>query len=425
MKKKIWWLAIAGILFSLSAAEAQHLPAPQPENDTTTVDSDLRRAIPGLKYIRQPGLANAASKIYSADQRFTISGFGEVNYVNYRGPKNTGAEDLELYYTNLYRSGTYFGYKISPRLIFNSELQLEYLHDGFNEGHFEMNLELMLDILVNDYFNVRVGNYPIPLGYVNINEEPIAFFSVNRPEVERVIIPTQWLDMGIMFYGNLANRLEYNLGLTKGLNAVDFTEGTWIRQGRFHRLGIPRSWAVNGKLEYRTGDNFALGVSGYTGDAGNGAFTATQQRLNAPLTLFSSFANYNFGKLSLFGLVSRGWLGNTDQLFQLNNRVIGSETFGYYTEMRYNILPHFRAGTSWEVPLFVRYERLNTHARVSPELEGLPRDQNDLSILSVGFNVRPQRNIVFKANYQFRNNRYAESLVPESNRFEVGFGFIY
>lgn len=403
------------------------LVTPEGDDDDNEEKGKQKLGIGKLKYIKQPGLANAASKIYSADQRWSISGFGEINYVNYRGPKITEDSDIELYYTNLYRSGTYFGYKITDKLIFNSELQLEVMHDGFNEFHWEGNLEVILDYLFSPYFNVRVGNYPVPIGYVNINEEPIAFYTVNRPEVERIILPTQWLEMGVLFYGNVFNHIEYNIGATKGMDATQFREGSWIRRGRTHDyFSVPQGYGINGKLEYNPVKEFGMGVSGYTGNAGNGAITPiTNERLNSQLTLASAFAHYDFGNISLFGLATKGWLSETDRIYEFHNNVVGSQTFGYYGEIRWDILPYFNLDTEWKFPLFVRYERLNTHAGVHSALQDKPREEYNLSIVSLGFNARPKKNITFKANYQFRNNFFTEADIPESNRIEVGLGFIF
>ncbi|MCC5945954.1 MAG: hypothetical protein JJT94_13565, partial [Bernardetiaceae bacterium] len=169
------------IIWSAQAQETASSDIRGVSSDDTTKN---QIGIEKLKYIKQPGLANAASKIYSADRRYSISGFLEFNNVNYMSEKNIG-DDIELYYTGLYRSGTYLGYKITDRLIFNSELQLEFVHDRAEEWHFEFNLELLLDYLFSKEFNVRIGNFPVPLGYVNVMEEPTAFYSVNRPELER------------------------------------------------------------------------------------------------------------------------------------------------------------------------------------------------------------------------------------------------
>lgn len=427
--RKYYFILLIGIFIS-TQLKAQISEVENVVNQKDSIQDErnvMSKAIPELKYIKQPGLANAASKIYSADQRFSISGFGEINYVNYRGMQNRSSQDIELYYTNLYRSGTYIGYKITDKIIFNSELQLELLHDGFREYSTEANLELILDILFSPYINLRVGNYPVPVGYVNINEEPIAFYTVNRPEVERILLPTQWLETGAMLYGNFLKVFEYNAGLTKGLNSTDFLEGSWIRRGRFHGLGAAGSWAANGKIEYVGSKATLLGISGYTGNAANAELNADGLPLETHLSLVSGFAGYTWKSFSAFGLFTRGWLSGTEQLHALNGRVIGAATLGYYTEIRWDIWKDLGLGKKgdFKLPIFIRYERLNTHDQIHPSLSALSRDENDLEIISIGANVRPKKNWVFKANYQFRSNRYQKANIPEANRMELGMGFIF
>ncbi|MFN6943587.1 MAG: hypothetical protein ACK4ND_01465 [Cytophagaceae bacterium] len=422
MKK--YCLLFVGIIFSGIVSYAQTASTEDASELTPPKDTLSKVGIAKLKYIKQPGLANAASKIFSADQRYAISGFGEINYVNYLGPKSRDGGDVELYYTNLYRSGTYFGYKLTDKLIFMSELQMELLHDGTDEVHFEYNLEAILDLLLHNRFNIRIGNYPVPMGYVNINEEPIAFYTVNRPEVERVIIPTQWLETGLLFYGNLGKGLEYNAGVTKGLDASDFTEGSWIRQGRYHWYKPSPGHAFNGKLLFTGIKNFETAISGYSGETRRLPMGEQGQQLQSRVSLLSAYLTYDYKNFSFFGLGARGWLTGTDQIYNFNENVLGAETFGYYAELRCDVLPYF-AKTDWKLPLFVRYERLNTHHSISPELADIARAQQDLEIITVGGNLRPKKNITLKANYQFRNNRYTDSFLPESNRFEMGLGFIF
>jgi hypothetical protein len=382
------------------------------------------KLIEELKYIKQPGLANAASKIYSSDHRYSISGFTEINSVSYLGEK-PGGDDLELYYTNLYRFGFYFGFKITDRFIFNSEIQAELLHDGLNEVAGELNFEWMFDYLLHPAFNVRVGNYPIPVGYTNINEEPIAFYSVNRPESERIILPTQWLETGFLLYGVfLRNQLEYNLGVTKGLDGSSMVEGTWIRRGRYHALNFPQSVAANGKLEYVGNENIQLGLAGYLGNAGRGLETPNGEPFSPQVRLFSAFAGYDLGNVSFFGLAMKGKMNQTERIFEFDNQILGEETFGYYGEVRWDLFSILPKSPEWKLPLWIRYERLDTHASVATAFDTEGFNRQNLEIISLGANLRPKKSLVFKGNYQFRQN-LAQNALPESNRIELGVGFIF
>ena len=401
-------------------------------------ETEKKSAISELKYIKQAGFANASSKVFSADQRFTISGFGEMNHVGYQSDiLNKGDKEIEQYYTNLYRLGTYFGYRFSDKVIFMSEIQLEYLQDGFFQGenHFEYNIEFSVDFLLHDLFNVRVGNYPLSLAWVNVNEEPIAFYSVNRPEVERTIIPTQWLEQGFLIYGSPFAEAEYQIGLTKGLDGSQFTSGTWIRDGRYTSwTSIPQGLAMNGKLSYGHEDRTLISLAGYYGNASAGRQMEDGSNFESNLGLLTLVGAHNIGNFSVFGLYSAGWLSGTDQIFQMSNELVGQRTEGYYLEGRYNILPHILPNSEWKLPLFVRYERLNTHKQINGQLQerldhledwsNVRADLKDLEIVTVGLNFRPKKSMTFKANYQFRTNKYEQSL-EEPNQVEFGVGFIF
>lgn len=112
----------------------------------------------------------------------------------------------------------------------------------------------------------------------------------------------------------------------------------------------------------------------------------------------------------------------------------------FYTEVSYNILPLLGFKKNKEgakrnalyrreevkLPVFARLERLNTHAQVTEALANEMRNQSDLTALAVGFNFNPKRNIVLKANYQFRWNTIPLSTGQlEGDRFELGLGFIF
>lgn len=81
-------------------------------NVVAQVEGDsAKRSTPveGLKYKQQPGLALAASKIFFSEKRYSISGFGEFNYIPVQTGVNTNLGDLELYYSGLYRFATCSG----------------------------------------------------------------------------------------------------------------------------------------------------------------------------------------------------------------------------------------------------------------------------------------------------------------------------
>lgn len=433
-------LVIAGALVS-SVAKGQQDPA---EQDTTLLD---KVGVEKLKYKQQPGLALAASKIYFSDKRYSISGFGEFNFVPLQDNVNRDLGDLELYYSGLYRYATFFGYRISDKLIWNSELQVEFLHYSTEESHYEFVVEAFVDYLASDFLKARLGFYPLTIGYVNNNDEPIMFYSVNRAEVERIITPTTWIEFGLMLYGNITPDLSYALSFSQGLNSSNYLGSTWIRQGREIRFDIPKSISINPQLNYTGIKNLTLSASGYYGDSGQGEtvlMEGEEREVKATIALGTAYAKYDYKNWRFVTVGTMGSLSDTDKIFELTSnepgqgQVLGSEVFGYLFELGHDILPYLRKGrevkhvehrlynpAEMKFSLFARYERLNTHRSIDDALRFEPVPISDLDIWTFGANFNTRENIVIKANYQYRINRFIGDPRPYKNIVEFGIGFIF
>jgi hypothetical protein len=416
---------------------------------------DSSKTVEKLKYKQQPGLALAASKIFFSDKRYSISGFGEFNYVPVQGNVQTDVGDLELYYSGLYRYATFFGYRITDKLIWNSEFQIEFLHYKTEEARQEIVLEAFVDYLFQDYLKARVGFYPLTIGYVNNNDEPVMFYSVNRSEVERLITPSTWIEFGSMFYGNLSKNWSYALGFSQGLNSRNYLSGSWIRQGREIRFDLPKSISINPQINYTGVKNLTLSASGYYGPSGQGEQVNLNNELvevKGNIQLTTAYAKYDWKNFRFVTVGTYGQLGDTEKLFELtkdqqglNGQVLGQEVFGYLFELGCDILPYLRKKGNVEhernteerkkgflydthemkLSLFSRYERLNTHHQVHASLQALPRVENNMNIWTFGVNFNSKENIVFKANYQYRLNQFAADPNPVKHIFETGMGFIF
>ena len=44
--------------------------------------------------------------------------------------------------------------------------------------------------------HLRVGSVLVPVGFLNQTHEPPTFFSVERPQVDTLLIPTTWMEVG-------------------------------------------------------------------------------------------------------------------------------------------------------------------------------------------------------------------------------------
>lgn len=418
------------------------------EVDTLKNDSDSL-LIEKSKFQQQPGLALAASKIFFSDKRWSLSGFGEYNYVPLQQNVNTDLGDLELYYSGLYRQSLFFGYRITDKLIWNSELQIEFLHHKNKESHHEIMIEAFVDYLFKDYLKARLGFYPLTIGYVNNNDEPIMFYSVNRSEVERLITPTTWIELGVMLYGKIYKNWSYAVGFSQGLNSERYRSESWIRQGRHINLNVPQSLSINPQINYNGIKNLSLSASGYYGNSGQGHSLDIGNQLTGikgRVTLTTAYAKYDFKNFRFVTVGTYGTLGDTDKIYELtkdengiNGQVLGNKTYGYLFELGCDILPYIRNKKhsnqnkktflydpqEMKLSLFSRFERLNTHQAIHQSLTNYPRLQSDMNILTLGINFNTKENIVVKANYQFRKNNSKLDPTPYKNIVETGIGFIF
>lgn len=426
------------------------------EIDSIDLDSiskkEKKKLVDSLTYETASGLPIAASKIYFSDSKFTISGFFESNFINYRGPKNRASGDLELYQTNLQRLVTYAAYKPKDWLVIYAEIFAEFVNDGTNESEWEYLPEFFLDFLISKEFNVRVGTHQPQIGYINNNDEPIMFHSVNRPEVERLIIPSQWIDLGLMTYGNIGNDLKWSLSAYQGLDASNLNGATWIRGGREDALRFNlNNMLINSSLKYTGIRDTEIGLNGLYTLLGKDQKIQDQfgneRKVDASTYLLSSYARHEIGPWSFMGLASYGETRGTRDLFELTSQnneegeILGNKVFGYYLEVGYDILPALGLNkrkakdkrdnflvkaNEMKLPVFVRYERLDTHAGVNTVFQESNLFRSDLNVVTIGANFNPRRSIVIKANYQIRDNNQALATGDfEGNRFEVGVGFIF
>ena len=208
------------------------------------------------------GLAPAASKIYQVERGFSIGGYGEAFYRKAVGDKTRSDRNT----ADFLRFVLYTGYKFSDWILFNAEIEFEHATTGGTEsaGGGSVSIEFAyLDFLLSEKFalplNVRMGNMLVPMGIVNELHEPVFFHGVERPEIERRLIPSTWRENGIGIWGQLTPQLEYRLYGINGLNAKGFRDNGF-RDGRQKgNRTLAEDIAVTGRLDYRPLESVTLG----------------------------------------------------------------------------------------------------------------------------------------------------------------------
>lgn len=391
-----------------------------------------------------PGLGRAASDIFFADQVFTFSGYAEVAInTGFDQLRDTSSGDLELFYDTLIRAAPFLGFRLMPRWYWISELGLEFFQ-GAGETEVDFFPESYFDILIRPEVAMRLGVQPLFIGYINNNEEPVLYQSVNRPEVERLIIPSEWIEVGATVYGKVGD-FRYALMVTHGPDLAEAQSPTWIRNGaeaRFKDYSI----ALNAQVAFEGIPFTELVVSGYWSYAGGGERIdrgGESERFWTNMGLVSAHARVDYRGFTFIGLGTVGFIEDTEGLFLLTEeeqgegQVIGRRAYGTYIEFAYDIAhtwahklrrvverptSPFRIGEI-AIPIFIRYERLNTHASVAASLADQPFLSSDLHVIVVGANFRPNHVVAIKIDGRFRNNLAAPPGQPDWERLlEFGIG---
>jgi hypothetical protein len=262
----------------------------------------------------------------------------------------------------------------------------------------------------------------IPLGLLNENHEPTAYYGVFRNFVETAIIPTTWREGGISLLGGTASGFNWNVGLTTGfdLSKWDPTskEGRESPLGSIHQelqLARARDLSIYAAGNYQGVPGLTVGGGVFTGKAGQGApnFAAPDARV----TLWEGHARWQTGPFDLSALYARGTISDTEAL---NLTFVGDPTpvpksfWGAYLQGAW----HAWGYKDYSLTPFARYEWFNTAASYEPVPEGLgvpPSPTEGVGTIGLNFNIGP--NIVLKADYQKFHVDTAR------DRFDLGFGY--
>ncbi|MDD1613375.1 MAG: hypothetical protein LUQ26_14690 [Methylococcaceae bacterium] len=383
-------------------------------------------AIPEEKQLKSAyGMGPAASKVYQVGKGLSIGGYGEANYQNIvsdqggtddkGNPKNPDNADFE-------RLVLYVGYKFTDNILFNSEIEFEHGTTGEgSEEEGEVSVEFAaLDFFIDPMVNARAGMVLMPMGFINQIHEPPFYFGNNRPEVERRIIPTTWREIGVGLFGTITPNLTYTGYVVNGLDAQGFNSNG-IRDGR---QGGATAFAQNFGYVVRTDytpealPGVSVGGSAYVGNSGQD-LNYNGQTPNVFTQLYEAHVQWKYRGLEFRTLGSWGHINDAGILSAFQGQTVGSQNYGWYSEVGYDVLPLLFKDTPQYLAPFFRYEKYDTIAKAP---NGYNDNQNlDRQIFQVGLQYKPIPNVVIKADY--RNFSAEEGSVPDD--FNLGLGFIY
>jgi hypothetical protein len=301
----------------------------------------------------------------------------------------------------LERAVLFVGHQFSNTISLFSELEIENAKIAAGEsGTGEVAMEqAFLKFNLNSHQYLIAGLFVPRIGLLNENHLPVNFNGVERPQVEQLIIPATWRELGLGFYG-MANTvpLNYSLALVNGLNSANFEHGTGIREGRAEgSSALTNNIAVTGALQYFVND-FKFQLSEYYGGTvGLSPHGADSLGLNGgafgtPLNLFEADVQYYHNGISAKALGAIISYPDADRVNAAYANNTASQMVGAYAEIAYNWL--YRMHKKAQFVTFTRYEYLNLNQQISKN--GIYDGTEKQSHLIAGISYLPIPNVTIK-----------------------------
>ena len=371
---------------------------------------------------RRYGLGLSAAKVYNRQSGVSIGGYGEVIYQNFASHDQSGAPSGAEDQITLARAVVYLGYKFDRHFVLNTEIEYENAVVASDKGG-EAEIEFAyVDYMNRAEFNARAGLVLIPMGLVNEQHEPTAFLGVRRPDVEDLIIPSTWRELGFGLYGEVGP-FTYRGYMVNGLNAAGYSADEGIREGRQEGSeALVDNWAFTGRFDFVGVSGLTLGASAFAGDSGQGHLTPSGQEIGGFTTVLDAHADWRWRGLWLRGLYAHTTIDQAALINQLNDfegdESIGSQQQGWYGQVAFDLLS-LGGSTKMSLWPFVRYEGWDTQLRVPAGYERNPA--NNAHQLTMGVSYYPISRLVVKADWQQRLNAARTGV----NQFNVGLGYIF
>ena len=328
------------------------------------------------------------------DPGYSLGGYGELHWNRELDKDGETTKNL----MDFHRFIIYYGYNWTEEWSFKSEVELE--HNFVQDGDGELELEQAYVNYHTDKWGFQGGVILPTVGLLNEYHEPPLFFSVERPDYSKYIIPTTWFGNGFALYGNVA---DFNLRLA----ILEDLEGEGISTS-----GIR---GARGKGYKTTGYSLVKNLSAvYTGINGlrlGGSLTLNDAPINdepdisISVQMFEVNAKYNANNIyAVFEYGQNSFEGNifTSPL---------KTSSGYYLDLGYNI------GS------MVNCNKLIPWLRVSNVSTDVDTDSKIADHMRLGLTWWPIDNIAFKMDYGTKTKKSDTDNPTTQINLGIGYNF--
>ncbi|MBS0293100.1 MAG: hypothetical protein JSS01_11385 [Proteobacteria bacterium] len=406
---------LADVKAQLARLQAQQSPqAPQPAATAGGGWGQPAGAAPAAP--APAALAAAPLPAPAAEAPATVlTSYGEINYNRPTRASDKTQLDLRRFVLGLQ-------HRVSERTKIVGEIEVEHAVTSSSDPGEVAIEQAYVEHQLTPLLAARGGLFLMPVGLLNENHEPTAYYGVERNFVETAIIPTTWREAGAQLIANFDNGLTLQGGVSTSFDLTKWdatsVEGVESPLGSIHQEGAKakaRSLALFGAANWRGVPGLLVGASLFSGGATHGQ----QGFASARVTLADVHARWTPGRWDLAALYARGSISNTAQL---NQQLVGNPTLipksfdGWYVQGAYRL---WQQG-DYSLSPFVRLERFNTARGFAYLAPGLtPAAGQTEQVATVGANFWVTRSVVLKADYQrFHVNTLAD-------RVNLGLGWSF
>ena len=345
-----------------------------------------------------------------------LTGYGELNYNRY--PKNASATQADAR-----RIVLGIQHRFDDKTKFVGEFEWEHAVTSAGDRGEAAVEQAYIEHQLTPKLAVRAGLFLIPMGLLNENHEPTAYYGVERNFVETAIIPSTWREGGVMLMGNTDAGLSWKAGLTTGFDLNKWTstsgDGKASPLGSIHQelqLAKAKNLSVLGSLDWRGTPGLLVGGGLFTGQAGHGALAGN---VNPRITVWDAHARWTPGKWDFAAVYAAGSISGAEALnlpFAADPTPIPSKFDGMYVQAAYQLWSQ----GDYQLKPFARFERFNTAKAYGSFPVGLGRAADPYERVStVGANFHIAQGVVVKTDYQvFAVNK-------NSNRLNLGLGWSF
>jgi hypothetical protein len=132
----------------------------------------------------------------------TLGGHGELHYNEPDGSRK-GRLDFHRFVLSV-------EHEFNEKFSFEAEVELEHtlVEAGNPDGGTLALEEAYIEYRITPVMGIKAGVLLVPVGIINLDNEPTMFHGVERPNVDRVIIPTTWRESGIGVFGTITDEIR-------------------------------------------------------------------------------------------------------------------------------------------------------------------------------------------------------------------------